>query len=202
MKNILFSILILVPTLSFTTGNEKLSGENGMLSGTVTCKDYYELSNHADAGSEIYAINEADVKSTQYGDIGNVIDSFQGNKSDYSLAVYNTLDIARITKLHDNFDAASKFAFNYISGFRKLPATVRTSADGKGNYKLNLRPGRYYVVVISGLVKSNNIVESKGNIEYKIVDIRSAGETHQNISFEKSENSMVLLLTARQRQGC
>ena len=202
MKNIIFGILILSATLSFTTGNGKLSGENGKLSGVVTYKDYYELSNHADAGSEIYAINEADVKSTQYGDLSDIIESFQRNKSDYSLAKYNTLDIARIIKLQDNFDTASKFVFNYISGFKKLPAIVKASANGKGNYTLSLRPGKYYILIISGILKSNNIVESKGNIEAKIVDIKSAGETFQDINFEKSENIMIMLITAWQRQGC
>jgi hypothetical protein len=195
MKNILFSILILSTTLSFRT-------ENGKLSGIVTYKDYYELSNHADVGSEIYAINEADIKSTQYGDFSNVIERFQNNKSAYSLARYNTLDISRIIKLQDNFDTASKFVFNYISGFKKLPAIVKASANGKGNYTLSLRPGKYYILIISGILKSNNIVESKGNIEAKIVDIKSAGETFQDINFEKSENIMIMLITAWQRQGC
>jgi len=202
MKNIIFGILILSATLSFTTGNGKLSGENGKLSGVVTYKDYYELSNHADAGSEIYAINEADVKSTQYGDLSDIIESFQRNKSDYSLAKYNTLDIARIIKLQDNFDTASKFAFNYISRFKKLPTIVKTSTNGKGNYTLSLRPGRYYILVISGNIKSNNIIESKGNIEYKIANIKSAGENFLDINFEKSENIMIMLITAWQRQGC
>jgi hypothetical protein len=202
MKNILFGIIILVAALSFTTENGKLSEENGKLSGVVTYKDYYELSNHADAGSEIYAINEADVKSTKYGDISNVIESFQSNKSAYALARYNTLDISRIIKLQDNFDTASKFVFNYIIGFRKLPAIVKASTNEKGNYTLNLRPGKYYILVVSGMLKSSNIVESKGNIEYKIVDIKSAGETFQDINFEKSENMMIMRITARQRQGC
>ena len=202
MKTILFYIFILSATLAFTTGNGKLSGENGKLSGVVTYKDYYELSNHADAGSEIYAINEADIKSTQYGDLSSVIESFQSNKSAYSLARYNTLDISAIIKLQADFDAASKFAFNYISGFKKLPAIVKASTNGEGNYTLSLRPGKYYILVISGILKSNNIVESKGNIEYKIVDIKSAGETFKDINFEKRENIMIMLITAWKRQGC
>jgi hypothetical protein len=202
MKNIIFGILLLIPALSFRTGNEKMSGEHGLLSGAVSYKDYYELSAHADAGSEIYAINETDLESTQFADIVNVIENFQGNKSDYSLAVYNTLDISRISKLQDNFNAASRYTFNYISGFRKLPAIVKASANGNGQYAIHLRPGKYVILVISGVVKSDNVVESEGNIGYKITAIRSDGETIQNIGFEKSENSMVMLLTARQRQGC
>ena len=203
MKNILFGILILSATLAFTNGKGKLSGEKGKLSGTVTYKDYYELSNQADAGSEIYAINEADVKSTQFGDLSNVIESFQTNKAYYSLARYNTLDIARIIKLQDDFDTASKFAFNYIRGFKNLPTIVKASTNGKGNYTLNLKPGKYYILVISGNVKSNNLLEAKGNIDYKIVNIKSSGETTlMDVNFEKSENLMIMLLTARQREGC
>jgi len=202
MKNILFGILILSATLSFTTENGKLSGKNGKLSGVVTYKDSYELLNRADVGSEIYAINETDVKSTQYGDIINIIENFQRNKSDYSLARYNTLDLARIIKLQDNFDSQSNFTCNYIIGFKKLTKIVKGSTNGTGNYNLSLRPGRYYILLISGNVKSDNIVESKGNIDYKIVDIKSAGETFQDVNFEKVENIMILLITAWQRQGC
>jgi hypothetical protein len=202
MKNILFGILILSITLSFTTENGTSSGKNGKLSGVVTYRDYYESSNHSDAGSEIYAINEADVRSTPYAELATVIESFQRNKSDYSLARYNTIDRAKILKLQDDFNTQSKYAGNLISGFMKLPAIVRSSSNMTGGYSLSLRPGRYYVVVISGSVKSNNIVESKGNIEYKMVDIKPAGETVQDIAFEKSENIMIMLLTARPREGC
>jgi hypothetical protein len=123
-------------------------------------------------------------------------------KSDYSWARYNTLDLAKIIKLQDNFDTVSKFAFNYIRGFKKLPTVLKASTKGTGNYTLSLRPGKYYVLVISGSVKSNNIVESKGNVDYKIVDIKSAGETFLNVNFEKFENIMIMLITAWQRQGC
>jgi hypothetical protein len=202
MKNILFGILILSATLAFTTVKGKLSVENGKLSGVVTYKDYSELSSKADVGSEIYAINEADVKSTPYENLSNVIESFQTNKAYYSLARYNTLDIARTMKLQDDFDNDSKFAFNYITGFKKLPAIVNASTDAKGNYILNLKPGKYYILVISGSIKSNNILEAKGNIDYKIANIKSSGQTFMNINFEKSENTMIMLLTARQREGC
>jgi hypothetical protein len=202
MKNILFGILILSATLAFTNGNGKLSDEKGKLSGVITYKDYYELSAQADAGSKIYAVNEADVKSIQYGDLSNVIESFQSNKAYYSLARYNTLDIARITKLQDDFDSASKFAVKYISEFKKLPTIVKVSTDGKGIYTLNLKPGKYYILIISGNVNSNNILETKGNIDYKIANIKSSGETLMNVNFEKSENTMIMLLTARQREGC
>ena len=202
MKNILFGILILSATLAFTPGKGKLSVENGKLSGAVTYKDYYDLSAQADAGSEIYAISEADVKSTPYENLSNVIESFQTNKAYYSLARYNTLDIARTMKLQDDFDYASKFTVKYISEFKKLPSIVKSSTNGNGNYTLNLKPGKYYILVISGSIKSNNILEDKGNIDYKIVNIKSSGQTFMNVNFEKSENTMIMLLTARQREGC
>jgi hypothetical protein len=202
MKKILFSIFILSVTMSFTIDNGKSAGENGKLSGIVTFKDSYELSNRADAGGEIYAISETDLKSTQYGELKNVVENFQNNKSFYSLARYNTLDIGRIVKLQDDFDNASKFALDYISGFRKSQGVVRTSANATGNYTLSLKPGRNYILFISGNVKSDNILESHGNVDFKIVDIKSAGGTFQNVSFERMENMMILLLTARQREGC
>jgi hypothetical protein len=203
MKNILFGILILSATLAFTTGNGNLSGENGKLSGVVTYKDYYyESSYHADAGSEIYAISEADLKSTKYADLSDVIENFQRNKAGYSLARYNTLDISRIIQLQNNFDTSSKYTLNYINGFRKMRTVITASTNGQGNYTLSLRPGRYCILVISGNIKSNNILESKGNLEYKIANIKSAGETNLDVNFEKTENIMIMLMTAVQREGC
>jgi hypothetical protein len=202
MKKILFSIFILSVTMSFTIDNGKSSRENGKLSGVMTFKDSYELSNHADAGGEIYAINETDIKSTPYRDITNVVENFKSNKSYYSLSRYNTLDIARIIKLQDDFNNASQIAGNYISGFRKITAIVRTSTNAKGNYSLSLKPGRYYILFVSGNVKSNNLVESSGNVDYQIVDIRPGVATSLDVNFEKAENMMIMLLTARQREGC
>ena len=127
MKNILFGILILVITLSFTI-------ENGKLSGVVTYKDAYESANQADDGGEVYAISEADAKSAKYGDVAKVVGQFLMSKSYYSQALFNTIDPERIKKMQDDFDTVSNFTFKYISRFKKLPALVRASTNGKGIY--------------------------------------------------------------------
>ena len=202
MKNILFGIFILSITLSCTKENGKVSGEDGKLSGIVTYKDSYGSSNQANVGCEIYAINEAAVKSTHYDNITMVIGSFQINKSEYSLSIYNTIDPDRIKKLQDNFDTVSDSASKYISGFKQLPAIVRASTNGTGNYTLSLRPGKYFILFVSGSVRSNNIAEFKGNIDSEIVDIKSAGETFLDVNFEKHENIMMMLITRRQLEGC
>ena len=202
MKTVLLSLVILAVTMSFVTDNGTNSGVNGKLLGVVTYKDSYELSTKADAGSKIFAINANDLNSTQFADIAMILDNFQRNKSFYSLAKYNTLDIGKVQKMQENFDSQSNSASAYISGFMKLPAIVRVSSNTSGNYSLNLRPGRYYILVVSGSVKSNNMVESKGNIDYKIVDIQSSAETSGNVNFEKVENMMIMLLTAKSPEGC
>ena len=202
MKNILLGAFILIITLSFTAEKGTLSGENGKLSGVVTYKESYESSFKADAGSEIYAISAADIKSTQYDDITGVIENFQRNKSDYSISVYNTIDPARVKKLQDRFDTQSNFALTYINGFKQLPDVVKASANGTGNYTLNLQPGKYIILVVSKSVNNNNIAESKGKIEYKTVEIKSTGVTFLDVHFEKPENMLIMLLTNWQRQGC
>ena len=158
MKTILIRILIPVISLSFTT-------DNGKLSGSVICHDSYESSNKADAGSELYIISEADLKATQYKDLGMVIDNFQSNKAQYSIFIYNTIDPVRVKQAQDNFDTVSKFTGKYISGFKKMPGITRVVTNGTGNYSLNLKPGKYYILVISGNIKSNNTAESKGNLD-------------------------------------
>jgi len=203
MRKLLFGTIILAASLAFITGNGNLTSANGKLSGVVTYKDYYEFTNSADAGSEIYAISEADVNGTQYSNFSDVMGTYQNKKSDYSLALYNnTLDIARIQKLQDNFDIESKFASDYINGFKKLPDITKALADAKGNYTLSLKPGKYYILFVSGSIKSNNIVESQGNIAYRIANVIPSGDSFLGVNFEKSQNIMILLMTAVNREGC
>jgi len=195
MKTLLFGIIILIVTLSFTV-------ESGKLSGLVTHGDSYGLANQADAGCEIYAISEADLKSTQYVDIANVIGNFQRNKSQYSVSVYNTIDPVRIKNIQDSFDALSNFAFKYISGFKKVPAIVKTVTNGTGKYTIALKPGKYFILVISGSLKSNNIVEYKGNVDIKITDVKASGESFLDFNFEKQEMIWIKLITSGQINGC
>jgi hypothetical protein len=195
MKNILFGILVLIVTLSFTT-------ENGKLSGFVTYKDAYESTNQADDGGEVYAISETDAKSAKYGDLAKVVGQFLISKSYYSQTIFNTIDPSRIKIMQDSFDTVSNFTSKYLGRFKKLPAVVMASVNGKGNYTLNLKPGKNYILFISGKVKSDNLAESKGNIDIKVADVKPAGETLLDANFMAHENFLMMLLTGRWLQGC
>jgi hypothetical protein len=195
MKTILAGMILLMITLSFTL-------ENGKLSGVVTYNDVYEPSNLADAGGEIYAISEADAKSAKYGNVAKVIGRFMTSKSDYSQTLFFTIDPERVRKVEDYFDSVAAYTSNYITGFKKVPAVARATANAKGLYTLNLKPGKNYVLFISGNLKSDNIAESKGNIDMKVVDIKSEGEIQVDANFKRHENFMIMLLTGRWLQGC
>ncbi|MEI7491602.1 MAG: hypothetical protein WCK92_09400 [Bacteroidota bacterium] len=200
MKNILIAMFVLGLTLSCIVDNGGQPAGNGKLSGLALYRDAYTSANYADAGCLIYAISEADFRSSGYGDLKNVIERFQGYKYDYLLSIYNSIDPFRNSKMRDNFDTLSDFTFKFISGFKKLTGIVKAVTDGTGNYTLSLRPGKYYLLVISGSVKSDNIAESKGNIGYKIVDVNSAQETIQNMNFQKYD--MTGIMVARNLSGC
>ncbi len=187
MKNIILAILLLSVTLSFMIDNDSYPVENGKLSGNATYTDSYQSASQADAGCELYSISEADLKSTKYADITEVIENFRRNKSMYAYSMNDIVDPGKIKKVQDDFDALSKYISGYIGGFKQLPAIARTSANGKGNYTLSLKPGKYYILVVSGSVKSDNIAESKGNIGYKVVDVKPVGETLLHVNFVKHE---------------
>jgi len=195
MKNILLYIILLGVTLSWTV-------EKGKLSGVVTYKDINELSYLADAGCEIYVIPEADVRSTQYKDLARVVENFQRIKSDYTLSVYKIIDPDRIKKVQDNFDAVSDFTAKYINGFKQLPAIARASTNESGNYALSLKPGKYYILVVSGNVKSNNIAELQGNIDFKTVDIKPAEATFLNLKFEMQDKLGIKVIRNISMEGC
>ncbi len=191
---------MLVVLLSFKIDNGHLSKENGTLSVFATYSDAYRSLNQADAGCEIYAINEADLKSTRFDDLIGVIERFQGYKYDYLLSIYNSVDPARIDKLRENFDALSDITAQYISGFMKLPGLMKAVTNSEGRAALSLRPGKYYILFVSGTVKSNNSAESKGNVGYKIVEIKSSLETIQKVCFQKQD--MTGIMMARNLSGC
>jgi len=161
--------------------------ENGKLSGTATYTDSYESTNLPDAGCELYAVNENDLRSSQYGDLTGVIDNFRRNKSMYAYSMNDIIDPGKIKKVQDSFDTLSKYTSNFIRGFKQLPSVIRTSTNGKGDYALNLKPGKYYILVVSGNVKTSNSAEIKGNIGYKVVDVKSVGETFLHLKFVKHE---------------
>ena len=202
MKKILFSIFILAITLSCTIGNGNLAVESGKLTGAVTFNEANGSPKQADPGSLIYAISEADVKATPYADIKEVMKNFKSNKTDYFISTYRTIDPVRIKNAQDRFDAVSDFTGKYINGLRKLPAVARVAVNDAGIYTLNLKPGKYIILVVSGTVKSGNTVECKGNIDVKTAEIRAKGETLLDINFEKAENVLMMLLTGWQQEGC
>jgi len=195
MKTILFSILISGALFSFTA-------DNGKLSGSVIYQDTYESSNKADVGSVLYILSEADLRASKYDNIDRVIENFQNGKSQNSIFIYSTADPARIQVARENFDTLSKITAKYISGFMKLPGFSRVVTNGAGSYALNLRPGKYFVLAVSGNVKSNNLVESRGNIDYQFVEVKPTGEAYVNFNFERTENIMKLLITSWQGLGC
>lgn len=200
MNNILISIFILSAFHSCTAENSGQSRDTGFLSGVATFRDVYQSSDQPDEGCEIYALNEDDVKSTQYGDIRSVIENFQGNKYDYLLSVYYSIDPARNKRFQDNFDTIASSTRRSLSVFKQLPGIVKAVTSGTGNYTFSLRPGKYYLLFISGSVKSDNIAESRGNIGYKIVEVRSAQETFQHVTFLKYE--MTGIMPVRNLSGC
>jgi uncharacterized protein YxeA len=202
MKKILFGIIILLVTLSFTPENGKLSAETGKLSGVVTLTDSYASSNQADTGCEIYAISEADFKSGQSDELIRVMDNFQLHKSNYSLLVYNTIDPVKIQKARENFDVATEITLNYINGLKQVPAVLQTVTNSAGKYTLSLKPGKNYILFVSGLVKSSNTTESGGNIDYTTANIRTSTEASLNLNFEKKQNALVMFITSWQKEGC
>jgi hypothetical protein len=175
--------------------------ENGNLRGAITYKDI-QASNKADAGSEIYAVSEADARSTPYNDPTGVIANFKTIRGEYALTVNSTVDPEQIRKIQDRLTAASNAASAYIKGLKNLPGVVRTETNDKGTYALSLKPGRYYVLVISGNVQHKNSLESKGVVDITTVEIAPAVNAVLNARFDKQEMAWINFITFWQRIGC
>jgi hypothetical protein len=187
MKNILLGIYILSVSLSGTYDNGKATAENGKLSGTVTYNDTYVAANKPDAGCELFIMNEADLKSSKYAEFKDAIERFQRTKYYCTVSSANSVDPARNKKLGDEFDTISDLSARFIRGFRELPGMVKAGTNGSGSYSVSLKPGKYYILFVSGNVKSKNTTEVNGNIGYKMVEIKSVKTTFQNAVFQMQE---------------
>lgn len=199
MKNILFSVFILSVSLSGSFENGNLSAENGKLSGTVTYNETYVAANKADAGSKLYIMSEADLKSGKYAEFKEVIERFQRTKYYCIVSSSNSVDPARNKKLGDEFDTISDHSARFIRGFREFPGMVKAETNGSGSYSVSLKPGKYYILFVSGNVKSTNTTEINGNIGYKFVEVKSAKTTIQNAVFQTHETIGIMPLNL---SGC
>jgi hypothetical protein len=195
MKTILLSLIILMMTPS--PGNDM-----GKLSGMVSFSDNDVSENRADAGCKIFAINQNDVQPTHYYYFTTYINNFQAIKSDYLIAANDLVDPYRIKKAKDLLDATAIVTGKYIKEFRQLPGIVKSTSDEKGKFAFNLPPGKYYLLFISGHVKSNNLVEIEGNVEAKEVVVKRGGETTVYVGFKKQPMIWIKRIEAMQRIGC
>lgn len=201
MKNILILISVLIVSFSCAKDPAALPADSGKLSGTVTIKDLYGQDSRADAGSLIYVVREAEIATTQYRDIAMVVEMFRRNKSFYQLSVSNTADPSRVKRAKDNFDTLADYTRRFIGGF-KQSAVVSAVAGETGNYTLTLEPGSYYILVISGSLRSDNLLEKNGNIELRTVNIKPSAETRLGVTFEKQEQMWIKLVAGWQQEGC
>jgi len=202
MKKILISIVLLSLFSSFMNNNRKQHDEYGRLSGVVTVRNPYGSVKQADPGCELFAIAAADIRSAGSEDLTQVIEKFQRDKYEYSMSVNSTTDPVRIINEQNNFDAISISAAKYISRLKKWPSVIRATADGTGNYALDLKPGKYYILAVSRGVRSNNPLEANGNIDISTTDVKTSRVTLLNFNFEESDNVRIILLTGWRRQGC
>lgn len=190
MKNNFFGIPIVIIILLSVTVNGRQTAESGKLTGIVTFKQTVGSPAVTDEGSVVYLLSEAGARSTPYAGIGRVMENFRMNKSFYLQRIYTTLDPSRINMLRDGLDTLSLNAARIVRGFTQMPAVSRSVADARGCYTLSLKPGKYHMLVLSGGVTSNNIVESNGAIQYRIVDVKPGGVTILDINFDRQERMM------------
>jgi uncharacterized protein YdgA (DUF945 family) len=111
----------------------------------------------------------------------------------------NSVDPARNKKLGDEFDTVSYLSARFIKGFRELPGMIKTGTNGSGSYSVSLKPGKYYILFVSGNVKSKNTTELNGNVGYKFVEVKSAKTTVQNAVFQTHETIGIMPLNL---SGC
>ena len=201
MKKYLFAILVLSVILSFRVDTGNPAAESGKLSGSVTYKDTHSAPAIADAGSRIYIISEENVIQPQYSNMETVIDIFKQYKSDYTRFQYNVVDPGRIKKSLDQFDTLSAFNNRLIRGFIRLPGMMKTVAGESGSFSVNVKPGKYYILVVSGNVRSNNATELNGNIDFKTVEVRPGGECVTNFQFIRHDMIWIVPMTKRP-EGC
>lgn len=62
-------------------------------------------------------------------------------------------------------------------------ASEKVTADGNGSYSKNLKPGTYYVIIQSKHRERLNNVEAMGDIDFKIIRLKSGDEINFSYNF-------------------
>ncbi len=82
----------------------------------------------------------------------------------------------------EDFDKISEIAANHLLVTKYDKETIQLTVDASGNFKKDLNPGKYEIIVISKNRSDATLAEAMGKIDSKVIEIK-AGESN-DVAFE------------------
>ena len=82
------------------------------------------------------------------------------------------------------FDQNEEKAFSKLHKIRTNNETYKTTVDGVGNFTIDVPPGKYNAIIISVGRTKENLLEVRGQIIIKSIEVKSKEKTKLDIKFE------------------
>lgn len=165
------------------------SSENlaGIVKGTVT---YYFNSNFGykpDTGAKVTVVPKEEVSPEQASTLFN----FQKASLQRQIVVLGGAAGSA------GIESLKKLGADTQKGFMKLDEKaalqkmqlevnkkkISATADGSGAYSIKVKPGKYYVLIVSSHSEGSGVMEVMGRCTFQEVEIASAGETSVDARF-------------------
>lgn len=188
MKKVLLLLLILSTAVNGQVKQKsKAINTSGKLAGTIT----YDLTPLAptkpDVGATIFIRQSDVIKESAQDVMANYMKakmytylySVEKNENDYKqLQLLNA-------ETKEKLDALDNTTAEFLAKFKKDPKTIMITTDQDGNYSVNLKSGRYEIIICSNN-KSNkkSVTELNGMVYSYFIDIKANETTNRNHRFK------------------
>ncbi len=165
---------------------------DGNVRGVVT---YYLTKQNVtkpDVGARVTIVDSASVPDFNLA----VVDTFHFGNS--YLEIYNQykLNHAKVPRdipeqmmvwksdTKTTFDLLTRRAYKEINTLKKAENQIKSTTDDKGLFNVTLKPGTYYVYIISNYATGETIMDLDGKVFCKKVHIKSKNESFVRSSFD------------------
>lgn len=177
--------------------------EPGTVTGVVTYFFNEYQGYKADVGAEVYLTSENCDSINNYLDASHAkqrielnklnleeLESYGENENSEMINDLNKLIksdqeiVSSYTKDTAIFDQNEEKAFSKLHKIKTNNETYKTTVDGVGNFTIDVPPGKYNAIIISIGRTKENLLEVRGQIIIKSIEVKSKEKTNVDIKFE------------------
>ncbi len=165
---------------------------NGSIRGVIT---YYLTKQNVtkpDVGARVTIIDSASVPDFNLA----VVDTFHFGNSYREIYNQYKLNHAKVPRdipeqmmiwksdTKTTFDLLTRRAYKEINTLKKAENQIKSSTDEKGLFNVTIKPGTYYIYIISSYATGETIMDLDGKVYCKKIHVKSGDESFIRNSFD------------------